>query len=363
MLIARIFCWLRRLRAEGNLVINSAFLLLLVSTALCAGDIRARSQGPSALLLGRSFQECKQCPEMVWLPSGQFLMGTEPAETKREGTPDQFAKFERPRHLVKVNSPFAMGKYQVTRGEYSFFVQQTAYQASDGCVAWTGATFEFDSRKSWRDPGFPQTDPHPVVCVSWDDAISYAQWLAALTGKPYSLPNEAHWEYSARGGSSTARWWGDSAIEQCHYANGADASAKQRFTNLDAVECRDGYVFTSPVGSFAPNPVGLYDMLGNAWQWTSDCWASDYTKAPTEASTVLLNLGDLAQTKLANVNKGSKVVLGVGIVDCSAHTQRGGAWDEKPRALRAGIRLAISTDLRFSHSGFRVFRYSKEDDK
>ena len=146
---------------------------------------------PLAVLpaIAESFRDGPGLPEMVVVPAGEFMMGTEKSE--QESFDD-----ERPRHPVSVTSAFAIGRYHVTRAEYAMFVEETGYTGGDG-------------KGSWREPGFAQTDRDPAVCVSWDDANAYVAWLAKTTGKAYRLPTEAEWEYAARAGTATAWYWGD----------------------------------------------------------------------------------------------------------------------------------------------------------
>jgi sulfatase modifying factor 1 len=239
------------------------------------------------------FRDCPTCPEMAVLATGEFLMGTVSAETRREGVPEQFANWEQPQHVVTVKKPFAKGKYHVTRGEYAAFIDETKHQAT-GCFVLQNGTFVEDKSKSWKNPGYPQTDRDPVVCVSWNDAKAYVLWLSRKTKKTYRLATESEWEYAARGGTTTSRWWGEDINVGCTHANIADISVKKAFVgqNVSIAQCNDGYTFTSPVGHFAPNPFGLYDMLGNVWQLIQDCWYDDYLQPPrmhlyTEARTIV----------------------------------------------------------------------------
>ena len=140
---------------------------------------------------------------------------------------------------------------------------------------------------SWRDPRFPakQSGEHPVVCVSWDDAQAYIAWLNKRVGKDvYRLPTEAEWEFAARGGTTSKYFWGEDRAEARKYASAADLSGKKANPKWDVPNCDDGYVATAPVASFKPNPYGLYDIVGNAWQWTQDCWHTSYEGAPADGS-------------------------------------------------------------------------------
>jgi formylglycine-generating enzyme required for sulfatase activity len=254
---------------------------------------------PAPPLAAATLKECANCPQMVLVPAGSFEMGVPEAEPERESSDDDDA---RPVHTVRIGQPFYLGKYHVTRGEYAAFAKATGRKVVQ--------------------PGFDQTDDHPVVDVSWEDAQAYVAWLSRTTGKPYRLPTEAEWEYAARAGTVTARYWGDSADQQCLYANGDDAAAK----------CSDGFVNTSPVGHFVPNRFGLHDMLGNTWQWVQDCHeASGYRGASSD--------GSAHET-----------------VSCSSRVLRGGSWFNDPGRLRAGFRVDVLPTFQFYDVGFRVAR-------
>ena len=222
-----------------------------------------------------TFQDCADCPVMVKIPAGAFTMGSVAAETTRERIDPNIVTDERPAHMVTVGAEFAIGQFAVTRGEFAAFVADMGYAPKGGCWTLTGEKWSFDKKRSWRDPGYAQTDRHPVVCVSYQDTRRYAQWLSRKTGQTYRLPSEAEWEYSARAGTSTARFWGDGQDEACDFANVSDftwaEALKWDKARKDKVfQCRDGHAYTSPAGAFRPNAFGLYDMLGNVWQWTED---------------------------------------------------------------------------------------------
>ncbi len=274
---------------------------------------------------GSVARDCPTCPELVLIPPGSFVMGVPPGEDDREGVPGYSDGDARPQHTVTITRAFWLGRYPVTRGGYAAFVQDTGYQGG---------------RASWRDPAFPQTDRDPVVDVSATDATAYAAWLSRKTGKTYRLPSEAEWEYAARAGTATARFWGDGPAEACRYANVADKTMWARWfggkypAHSDKVRyfaCDDGYANTSPVGNFQPNSFGLYDMLGNVWQWTADCWNDWYKRAP----------GD-----------GSAWTTG----DCAGRVLRGGSWLSAPGVVRAGYRHLSATGFRSFDVGFRLAR-------
>jgi len=265
---------------------------------------------------GRVFRDrlkdSSEGPEMVVIPAGRFRMG----DIQGGGSSD-----EQPVHRVSVDK-FAMGRYEVTVGEFRQFVNATGYQTDaekqGSCYTWVGDS----SGKNWRNLGFSQTDTHPVVCVSWNDATAYAEWLSQQTGHTYRLPTEAEWEYAARAGTETKYWWGNTASHE--YANyGKDDCCD------GLAKGKDRWVYTSPVGSFAKNPFGLYDTVGNVWEWTCSEYERKY-----------------AGKELRCVNGGSRFAL------------RGGSWYDGPRDVRAADRDRLSDAYRDGIVGFRLARYS-----
>ena len=268
-----------------------------------------------------AFSSCTDCPEMVVVPPGTFRMGSS------EGQGD-----ERPVHNVGVGI-FAMGRYEVTRGEYSSFVTATDH-ASAGCnvVDRRGENLNWDSRASWRNPGFAQSDDHPVVCVGWEDALAYARWLSTRTGERYRLPSEAEWEYAARAETATGRYWDGGSTGQCGNANGGDRTLLQRRGSWTpgVATCTDGVVDTAQVGTYAPNAFRLHDMLGNVWEWVADCWHDNYQGAPADGSA----WGD---------------------GNCGRRVLRGGSWDTTPRGLRSANRYTSGNSAN-NNAGFRVVR-------
>lgn len=277
-----------------------------------------------ALKAGEIFRDCPSCPEMVVIPSGTFNMGSPNSE---KGRGDD----EGPVHSVNV-ATFALGKTEITRGQFAEFVNKSGYITGDKC--WTLEEGKYEERtRNWRELGYPQDDKQPVAGINWNDAQAYAEWMSHETGKKYRLPTEAEWEYAARGNTGTARYWGDNPDEACEYANGADKTAQAQIhgaTSWSIHRCTDGFAYTAPVGSFKANAYGLNDMLGNVWEWTDDSYHDGYNGAPTDGSTWQ---GD-----------GKNRVL------------RGGSWNNAPSNLRAAIRYASNPDLRFSSFGFRLAR-------
>ena len=268
---------------------------------------------PPAMAAALTIRDCSDCPEMVLIPAGSFEMGVSEAEQRRERCNDADCDDgdARPIHTVQIRQPFYLGRTHVTRGQYAAFAAATG--------------------RGVQKPSFDQSDDHPAVDVNWEDARAYIAWLGQRTGERYRLPSEAEWEYAARAGTRTARYWGDSADDQCLYANGADRSSKSEFPNRTVAQCTDGYVYTSPVGRFRPNGFGLFDMLGNAWQWTADCYRHGYIGAPLDGSAWE---GD----------------------SCSHREVRGGSWNDSPGALRVGLRSGDISSDRNDNIGFRVAR-------
>jgi hypothetical protein len=157
---------------------------------------------------------------MVVIPTGSFEMGSPSSEAGRNDS-------EGPTHRVNVKV-FAMGKTHLTKAQFSAFISATGYDAGSECFRYEGGLWEKRSGRNWRDPGFRQDDSHPVVCLNWTDAKTYTEWIAGKTGNEYRLPSEAEWEYAARAGTTTARYWGESADQQCAYANGMDATGREK---------------------------------------------------------------------------------------------------------------------------------------
>jgi formylglycine-generating enzyme required for sulfatase activity len=273
---------------------------------------------------GTVFRDCPDCPEMVVIPAGKFTMGSPESEKSwaaihggnRESVAD-----ESPQHSVSLRR-FALGKYDVTRGEYAVFVRETGHPAGDGCGP---DSFKWNKQPGvgWQNPGFSQTDRDPVVCVSWPDARAYVAWLNGKVrglglnsdGGPYRLPSESEWEYAARAGATTRFWWGDD--------DGVAASHSWYKSNSGSQ--------THPAGSKPANAFGLYDMAGNVWQWTQDCYVDSYAQAPTD--------GSAAETGNACMR-----------------VDRGGSWLYPAWLLRSATRERNPADYRDVIMGFRVAR-------
>ena len=284
---------------------NGALVILLGAIGVLAA---APAQSPPDLgSAGRVFRDCADCPEMVVVPPGTFRMGAESNDEEGRSS-------ERPVHEVQIEA-FALGRTEVTRRQFAAFVAATRRGAEDGCISVGQSEGESDNEASWRRLNrFRQTDDHPVVCVNWFDAGEYVAWLTGKTGIVYRLPSEAEWEYAARAGTTTARYWQTGPGDQCGAANGADAAAKARFNDWLTVPCNDGVVYTAPAGAYDPNAFGLFDMLGNVWEYTDDCWHSDYG---------------------GSLNDGTVWTSGG---DCAERVIRGGGWKDQSSWLRSAAR-------------------------
>lgn len=283
-------------------------------------DGATRFSGLVGYPIGAVMRDRSEMPEMVLIPPGTFTMGTTVRELRAEKVSSKYRGEERPRHKVTIRRGFYLGRYPVTRGEYARFVSDAGHAGSD----------------AWRNLRFPQDDRHPVVNVSHDDATAYGQWLSERSGKPYRLPSEAEWEYACRAGSTTARFWGDDRDSAKHYANVSDLSLAREIKaepDLDQyLQVDDGYPYTSPVGAFRPNRFGLYDMLGNVWEWVGDVWHESYKGAPIDGSAWTTGGSD-----------GSRVL-------------RGGSWNDYPWNVRSGARSRNQPGNRNGEVGFRVAR-------
>lgn len=213
--------------------------------------------------------------EFVRIPGGCFQMGN-PDYLKVEGAN------EGPVHEVCLDE-FYLGRYEVTVGQFSKFSGATGHKKelspNDVCYVVSGDKWSRLKWKNWRKHNFFQRDNEPVVCLKWDEAQDFARWLSgqAAGGGSYRLPTEAEWEYAARTGSDKTRFWGDNGDEACGYANVHDVTSKRvNLFDWSEYDCDDAFARTAPVGSFTPNDIGLYDMLGNVWEYTRDWFDSEY---------------------------------------------------------------------------------------
>ena len=241
--------------------------------------------------------------KLVKVPAGKFMMGSPTTQRfrVRDGR-------DTPQRQVTISKGFHIGVCEVTRGQFAAFVKDSKYvtqaEREGWAFAWQGRVWTRIKGASWRNVGFKQTDSHPVLCVSFDDAAAFCRWMSKKTSLPVRLPTEAQWEYAARAGTQTAFAWGDKWAGGKGWANAADATAKKRFRGWRTFPWDDGYLFTSPVGTYKANAFGLYDVHGNAWEWCADWYSKDYYKngpkvdptGPNTGSTRVLRGGGWLST-------------------------------------------------------------------
>jgi formylglycine-generating enzyme len=292
----------------------------------------------------------------VRLPAGEFAMGSdEPVEALAAAYPDldrsRFERLtdERPVHVVRISKPFEMSRHEVTVGQFRAFIQRSGHvpqSIADGTggygynpgydPATSPRNDAFEGRRpiySWQNPGFPQGDDHPVVNVTWHDAAALARWLTAQEGRRYRLPTEAEWEYACRAGKRSRYQHGDAPQELVRVANSFDADTAALWPQWRdrALAGHDGHTFTAPVGSFAPNDFGLFDMHGNVWEWTADWYGEDYYAQSPATDPTGPAAGD---TKV----------------------RRGGSWHSWPLYTRCSYRNWNTPETRYTLVGIRLVR-------
>jgi sulfatase modifying factor 1 len=287
-----------------------------------------------------SVQEIKNSVGMklLFIPPGKFLMGSPEREPGREAQEVQ--------HEVELTKGFYLGTHEVTVGQFKQFVADTKYQTdgekdSKGAygINEAGKIEEMHARFTWKSPGFVQTDDHPVVDVSWNDAKAFCKWLSEKEQKTYRLPTEAEWEYACRAGTKTAYVHGDDPERLAAIGNGADATARAKYPGWSiGIQAKDGYVFTAPTGQFKANAFGLHDMHGNVWEWCEDWY--DPNSYPKE-----------------------QVVDPTGPVTGTARVQRGGGWSSDSKRCRSAARIGRHpSEYRGCYLGFRIaLVLSKQD--
>ena len=271
---------------------DRAVLRVFIDVALSYGDT-AVLETLGIPREGDVFRDCAECPELVAVSSGSFMMGSPVGEAGRDGD-------EGPVHEVVIARPFAVGVYEVTFREW------------DACVSGGGCGGYRPDDEGWG------RGRRPVINVGWEDAKGYVEWLSRKTGEEYRLLSESEWEYVARAGTRMRYWWGDGIGRNLASCSGCGS-------RWDARQ-------TAPMGSFSPNAFGLYDVHGNVWEWVEDCWHDDYDRAPTDGT---------ARTRSG---------------DCGSRLLRGGSWNNDPRHLRCAVRDRKTRGLRTELIGFRVAR-------
>ena len=285
------------------ILISIGILLFLLSTLVISDTHEA----------GETFQDCPKCPEMVVVPKGEFLMGSPDSENGRRDS-------EGPQHQVTISKPFAVGKYEVTVGQFKAFIDAIKYKVRGICEIYESGFSDLKVYLNWENPGFEQNKNHPVVCVAWDDAEAYVNWLSDITKQKYRLLSEAEWEYVARAGTTTAYHFG--------------ATISQEQANYDSM--KNG---TVEVGQYDCNAFDLCDIHGNVVEWVEDCWHDDYRGAPSDGSA--WSDGCDSAGDFAGVN---------------TRILRGGTWFHEKVNLRSAVHFYSTAWFRHNAVGFRVAR-------
>jgi formylglycine-generating enzyme required for sulfatase activity len=263
--------------------------------------------------------------KLLWIPPGVFLMGSAIRD-------DDLTGDEKP-HRVRIARPFYLSAHEVTVAQFRRFVAATGRQTeaqksaryNGGGTAYPGL-FEHKARLTWSEPGFPQKENHPAVHVSWNDAHAFCQWLSSIEGMEYRLPTEAEWEYACRAGSTTRFSTGDDTRSVRAIANLWEGGPGQVYASA---EPRDGFLYTSPVGSFPANDFGLCDMHGNVWEWCADGYRADYYRESPSTDPQ-------------------------GPAEATQRVMRGGSFCLEPRHARCANRVAGPPSFHSYDSGFRV---------
>lgn len=309
---------------------------------LTAGCAVTRAEPAFVNSLGMAF---------VRIPAGSFTMGSAiPVDTLRQIYPGveptrlQDLGDEAPAHTVQLTRPFYMARHEVTVGQFGAFLERSGHvpeSVADGTGGYgynpaydprtteRGDAFEGRTpRYSWRNPGFTQSPDHPVVNVTWHDAQALARWLSQEEGRRYRLPTEAEWEYACLAGNDTQH---RAPASRRGTANVFDRDAAPYWAQWAqyAFPFADGFAFTAPVGSFAPNAFGVHDMLGNVWEWTGDWYGEDYYgKSPSHDPQ--------------------------GPSDGEVKVRRGGSWHSWPLYARCGYRNWNTQTTRYTLVGIRL---------
>ena len=287
---------------------------------------------------------------MVEIPAGEFLMGNAESVADMAAAfplygPERFKQAfndEYPRHAVRISRPFLLGECPVTVGQFKQFLgeaggQSEAERDGTGGYGFNAETGTLDTarnrRHTWLNPGWEQTDEHPVVNVTWQDAVDFCDWLSRREAERYRLPTEAEWEYACRAGTTTRFWCGDDPEELTRFANVYDAAKAKVFPEWERFAPRGdgGHAFTAPVGSFQPNPFGLFDMHGNVWEWVQDFHGGDYYAHSSNVDPQGPPIG-------------------------ARRVRRGGGWMSWPLYARSAFRNYNTPQSRYYNLGFRVAR-------
>ncbi len=313
--------------------------------------------------------------KLVQIPSGEFVMGEASANKVAAHHPTsiqigQGFDDDRPALPVRLTKPFLIATHEVTVGQFQAFVAATGY-LTEAEKSGRGAyvlhpsvkneteRFTPEKQASWRNPGFEQTDEHPVVCVSWHDASAFCEWLTKRDGAVYRLPTEAEWEFACRARTESIYSWGDEPDAAYAHGNVGDGAleaqhpgtvSRQRGDRLGRDE-GDGVVYTAPVGRYKPNAFGLYDMHGNVWEWCRDRY---YDRLYATRQKELQALRLAKQPVISIDPHGPETTPQHQYGDW--RSLRGGSWYVSPISCRSATRSFAEAGDGFSYIGFRVVR-------
>jgi formylglycine-generating enzyme required for sulfatase activity len=244
--------------------------------------------------------------------------------------------------MVTIANPFALSESKITVAQFKAFMIDKRHNpeaSTKPCRNAAGRALR-DQELSYLAPGFEQADTHPVVCVSWNDAVEYTRWLSEKTGKRYRLPTESEWEYAARAASSEPWRVADSLTDSCKFGNILDSSAVAKKAGADralAATCSDEWPYTSPAGAFAANGFGLFDVYGNAHEWVQDCWNDELSDLPGDGS---VRNGENRSSQCAS----------------EMRVRRGSAWTTPPSSSGLAARWKGTATHAFQDTSFRVLR-------
>ncbi|MCC9599857.1 formylglycine-generating enzyme family protein [Stieleria sp. JC731] len=358
-------------------------LALMMATILCGSMLFPKSAVAQTdpQQVDKSDDASPLAIRFVRIPAGTFMRGFDNSDRNEQRfhldhpySNHQDFKFERPSHRVELTKAFEIADCEVTVGQFREFVEATGYRTdaekNGGALGWFPDEdnyvdrFHADPAVTWQSPGFEQSDRHPVVAVSWNDAQAFCRWLSEQDGRNHRLPSEAEWEYACRSGTTT--WYSFGNDPDLAYAHGnvADGALEARFPNtarytravrLTAGE-GDGHVFTAPVRSFKANAWGLHDLHGNVWEWCQDRWAEDaydrYLSGISRREREQFVLKDPVFDEATDLHQyGDWRVM------------RGGAWTCTPAATRASIRTFAEKADSSVYTGFRIVREVNADAK
>ena len=281
-------------------------------------------------------RDCSHCPDMVVIPAGTAILGATAADEFRR--PDEL-----PERTFTIRQPFAVSRYEITRAQYEAFVSATNRPIGGDCLTdrRKRGDWQHDAATTFRDPGFAQADDHPVACVNWEEAQAYVAWLNTQTDGGYRLLTEVEWEYVARGGATQnlVYPWGNDPAQGCPFANIFDRTALQTYAGMDTsgykvfdpMDCADGLLNTSPVGSKKPNGFGVYDLIGNVAEWIEDCHGANREQLPESGVPPVRS-------------------------ECARRLIKGGSWGSLAHNVRIAERIPYPASHRDDSIGIRVAR-------